>query len=65
MFLEKLEKLEKEYLEIQVELASPEIVNDHVQYTALSRRYKTLELLQIWQKDIVKQCSQKKRRKIF
>jgi peptide chain release factor 1 len=43
MFLEKLEKLEKEYLEIQNHLADPEIVSDHVKYTKLSRRYKLLE----------------------
>ncbi len=41
--LEKLEKLEKEYLEIQGKLADSEIIADQNQYKALSRRYKGLE----------------------
>ncbi|MFA5947874.1 MAG: peptide chain release factor 1 [Candidatus Gracilibacteria bacterium] len=42
-FLGKLEKLEKEYLEIEGNLASPEIINDQDKYKVLSRRYKSLE----------------------
>ncbi len=41
--LEKLEKLEKEYLEIQGKLADSEIIADQNQYRALSRKYKALE----------------------
>lgn len=40
---EKLEKLEKEYLEIQEKLADPAVISDHDRYKVLSRRYKTLE----------------------
>ncbi len=40
--LEKLEKLEKEYLELQEKLADPEVIADQVQYKTLSRRYKSL-----------------------
>lgn len=39
---DKLEKLEKEYLEIQGKLSSPEVVGDQNQYKNLSRRYKSL-----------------------
>jgi peptide chain release factor 1 len=41
--LQKLEKLEKEFLEIQNKLAEPAIVSDQSQYKVLSRRYKALE----------------------
>ncbi len=41
--LEKLEKLEKEYLEIQGKLANSEIIADQSLYKTLSRRYKQLE----------------------
>lgn len=43
MLFEKLEKLEKEYLEIQGKLADPEIIADQTQYKTLSRRYKQLQ----------------------
>lgn len=43
MLFEKLEKLEKEYLEIQGRLADPEIIADQTQYKTLSRRYKQLQ----------------------
>jgi len=43
MFLEKLEKLEKEYLEIQGKLADPSIIGNQSEYKTLSRRYKILE----------------------
>jgi len=42
MFLDKLEKLEKEYLEIQQKLSDPAVIADQSQYKTLSRRYKTL-----------------------
>lgn len=41
--LDKLEKLEKEYLEIQSKLADSEVIADQDQYKTLSRRYKQLE----------------------
>ncbi|MBI4231870.1 peptide chain release factor 1 [Candidatus Peregrinibacteria bacterium] len=41
--LEKLQRLEKEYLEIQGKLADPEIIANQSEYTALSRKYKALE----------------------
>ncbi len=41
--LDKLERLEKEYLEIQGKLSDPGILADQSEYTKLSRRYKTLE----------------------
>lgn len=41
--LDKLEKLEKEYLDIQMKLADPKVVADRSQYKTLSRRYKQLE----------------------
>lgn len=41
--LNKLEKLEKEYLELQGRLADPAIIADQAEYRKLSRRYKTLE----------------------
>lgn len=41
--LEKLEKLEKEFMEIQGKLSSPEVVNDQNLYKTLSRRYKSLQ----------------------
>ncbi|PKL36943.1 peptide chain release factor 1 [Candidatus Peregrinibacteria bacterium HGW-Peregrinibacteria-1] len=41
--LDKLEKLEREHLDIQGKLADPEIIGDQVEYTRLSRRYKQLE----------------------
>jgi len=40
---DKLESLEKEYLELQNKLANPEIIADQSQYKTLSRRYKMLE----------------------
>jgi peptide chain release factor 1 len=42
MFLEKLEKLEKEYLEIQNKLSDQTVIADQAQYRTLSRRYKVL-----------------------
>jgi len=42
MFLEKLEKLEKEYLDIQQKLSDPSVIADQSLYKTLSRRYKTL-----------------------
>jgi peptide chain release factor 1 len=41
--LEKLEKLEKEYLDIQSKLSDPEIIANNSEYKKLSRRYKTLD----------------------
>ncbi|MFH1284936.1 MAG: peptide chain release factor 1 [Candidatus Peregrinibacteria bacterium] len=41
--LEKLEKLEKEYLDIQNKLSDSAIIADKNQYKTLSRRYKELE----------------------
>lgn len=41
--LEKLEKLESEYLSLQNKLADPAIIADQPQYRTLSRRYKNLE----------------------
>ncbi|MFH1218598.1 MAG: peptide chain release factor 1 [Candidatus Peregrinibacteria bacterium] len=41
--LEKLEKLEKEYLEIQGKLGDADVIANHVESTKLSRRYKELE----------------------
>ena len=40
---EKLEKLEKEYMEIQSKLADAGIIADHALYKSLSQRYKVLE----------------------
>ena len=40
---DKLEKLEKEYLDIQNRLADPALIADQNQYKILSRRYKSLE----------------------
>lgn len=42
MFLDKLEKLEAEYLEIQNKLADQSIIADQALYRTLSRRYKVL-----------------------
>ncbi len=41
--LNKLEKLEKEYLEIQTKLSDPEVIGNNLEYKRLSRRYKLLE----------------------
>jgi len=41
--LDKLEKLEKEFLDIQGKLADPAIIADQNQYKTLSRRYKSLQ----------------------
>jgi len=41
--LDKLEKLEAEYLEIQNKLADPEIIADQNKYKNLARRYKQLQ----------------------
>lgn len=41
--LDKLEKLEEEYLEIQRKLSDPEVIGNQAEYTKLSRRYKVLE----------------------
>lgn len=41
--LKKLEKLEKEYLDIQEKLSDPEVIADQSLYKKLSRRYKDLE----------------------
>lgn len=41
--LEKLEKLEREYYEIQEKLSNSEVVGNQELYKTLSRRYKTLE----------------------
>ncbi len=43
MFLKKLEKLEKDYLDIQTQLADPDVIADQNKYKDLSRKYKTLE----------------------
>lgn len=40
---EKLEKLEKEYLEIQEKLADPGVIANQSEYKTLSRKYKSLE----------------------
>lgn len=40
---DKLEKLEREYLEIQNKLADPAVIGNQEQYKTLSRRYKVLE----------------------
>jgi len=42
MFLAKLEKLEKEFLEIQQKLSDSAVIADQSLYKTLSRRYKTL-----------------------
>ncbi|NIA02013.1 MAG: peptide chain release factor 1 [Nitrospirae bacterium] len=41
--LDKLEKLEKEYLEIQNKLADADVIADQNRYKTLSRKYKQLE----------------------
>ncbi len=41
--LDKLEKLEKEFLEIQNRLADPIVIANQNEYKTLSRRYKTLQ----------------------
>lgn len=41
--LDKLEKLEKEYLQLQEKLADPAVIGDQAEYRLLSRRYKSLE----------------------
>lgn len=41
--LEKLEKLEKEYLDIQQKLSTSEVIGNQNEYKQLSRRYKSLE----------------------
>lgn len=41
--LDKLEKLEKEFLEIQEKLADPLVIANQPEYQRLSRRYKTLK----------------------
>lgn len=41
--LNRLEKLEREYFEIQNKLADPAIIANQTQYTKLSRRYKSIE----------------------
>jgi len=43
MLFDKLEKLEKEYLEIQGKLSDSAVISDMAQYKALSRKYKMLE----------------------
>jgi peptide chain release factor 1 len=43
MLLEKLEKLEQEYLDLQKQMADPEIISDQSRYVKISRRYKSLE----------------------
>ncbi|MDD3862025.1 MAG: peptide chain release factor 1 [Candidatus Gracilibacteria bacterium] len=43
MFLDKLEKLEKEYLEIQNKLSDSAVISDQSLYKTLSRRYKLLQ----------------------
>lgn len=40
--LDKLEKFEKEFLEIQMQLSEPDVVNDQTRYKTLSRRYKEI-----------------------
>lgn len=40
--LDKLQKLEREYLDIQGKLADPAVIADQTQYTVLSRKYKSL-----------------------
>jgi len=41
--LEKLERLEKEFLNIQSKLGDPAIISNQSEYTKLSRRYKSLQ----------------------
>jgi len=41
--LDKLEKLEKEYLDLQEKLADPEVISNQTEYKTLSRKYKSLE----------------------
>ncbi len=41
--LDKLEKLEKEYLELQNKLADPDVIANQSEYKILSRKYKSLE----------------------
>ncbi|MBD3330833.1 peptide chain release factor 1 [Candidatus Peregrinibacteria bacterium] len=41
--LEKLAKLKKEFLEIQSQLADPEVIADQTKYRDLSRKYKSME----------------------
>ena len=41
--LDKLEKLEKEYLELQSKLADPDVIANQSEYKILSRKYKSLE----------------------
>ncbi|MBI2634104.1 peptide chain release factor 1 [Candidatus Peregrinibacteria bacterium] len=41
--LKKLEKFEREYLDIQQKLADPAVIADQAKYRSLSRRYKSLE----------------------
>lgn len=48
--LDKLEKLEKEYYEIQEKLADPNVISDLNAYKDLSRKYKSLESVAILSK---------------
>ncbi|MBD3360800.1 peptide chain release factor 1, partial [Candidatus Peregrinibacteria bacterium] len=58
--LERLEKLEKEYLDIQEKLSDPEVIADQSRYTKLSRRYKELEKAADLAKEYRKVLSEKK-----
>jgi len=43
MLFDKLEKIDKEYLDIQNQLSDPAVISDMAKYKALSRKYKILE----------------------
>lgn len=43
MMLDKLENLEREYLNLEEKLSDPEIINNHQEYLKLTRRHKELE----------------------
>lgn len=43
MLFDKLEKIDKEYLDIQSQLSDPSVVSDMGKYKTLSRKYKILE----------------------
>ncbi|MBL4693877.1 peptide chain release factor 1 [Candidatus Gracilibacteria bacterium] len=42
--LDKLEKLEKEYISLQTQLSDPAVISDHNKFKTLSRKYKSLEV---------------------
>lgn len=43
MLFDKLEKIDKEYLDIQNQLSDPAVISDMAKYKTLSRKYKILE----------------------